>query len=579
VVEPETPAIATSRNARLGAWLASAAVLLFFGLQALGIQRGGIHWDEFAMLHLADLTHASGQLESGGRPGLAVALLLPLVAQCVDEIAVIHAARLLWLGITASFLVGVFVWLSELGRGRRGRCWDAAFGVALLALPPAFLDSSLEVRTDQLALAGGAWGGALLLASTRRPWLALLAGASFGIGLLGSQKLLYVAALAGLLALGQLMLARDLQPRREALRALALALGMAGVLVLFRFWAETSFVVPEASPARKPLSASFVASGFSLFEFYRGSIGWREYRSLLPELAPHLLLGLGLLFAHRRALRDGSGETGRLWLAWAALALGAGVALFHAAAFRYFWLTLGLFPAAAFALSRRAIGNAVAPRLRAVAVAGLVCALGLPALLHHARQWSDPQAVQRDSLGFVHRNFAPDVTGFHPESGLFCQAGAQPMPTYFSQHIYQTFETRRREREIRRLIDRFREHEVAFLMQSFRLNQFPVEVRRFWDENYQPYRGSIFVAGRRLAGMRGESVEFELLVPGRYRWLPLDGPQALAIGGQTIAPGGTVELEAGLQQAGFISDGSRGMLLLALNEAPGLAPLEFYAQP
>jgi hypothetical protein len=171
------------------------------------------------------------------------------------------------------------------------------------------------------------------------------------------------------------------------------------------------------------------------------------------------------------------------------------------------------------------------------------------------------------------------VAGFHPESGLFCQAGAQPLPTYFSQHIFQAFESPKRDRNVSRLIDTFRQRQVAFLMQSFRLNQFPVEVRRFWDQNYQPYRGSIFVAGRRLAGEWGERAEFELMVSGRYRWLPLDGSQSLAIGNHTVAPGGIVELEAGPQEANFVTDVPRGLLLLALNEAPGQAPLAFYAQP
>jgi hypothetical protein len=288
---------------------------------------------------------------------------------------------------------------------------------------------------------------------------------------------------------------------------------------------------------------------------------------------------VGLVLATLHALRRRSHQAHRLCLAWSVLALGAGVALFHAAAFRYFWLTLGLFPAAGFALSRRALLEAVEPRLRRVAVAALVAALGLPAVLHYASQWDDPQAIQRESLAFVHRNFAPDVAGFHPESGLFCQAGAQPLPTYFSQHIFQAFESPKRDRNVSRLIDTFRQRQVAFLMQSFRLNQFPVEVRRFWDENYQPYRGSIFVAGRRLAGERGERAEFELMVSGRYRWLPLDGSQSLAIGNHTVAPGGIVELEAGPQEANFVTDVPRGLLLLALNEAPGQAPLAFYAQP
>ena len=63
-------------------------------------------------------------------------------------------------------------------------------------------------------------------------------------------------------------------------------------------------------------------------------------------------------------------------------------------------------------------------------------------------------------------------------------------------------------------------------MQSFRLNQFPLELRRFWAANYQPYRASVFVAGRHLEGQRGAETSFELIVPGRYRWIPFESSPA-----------------------------------------------------
>jgi hypothetical protein len=129
-------------------------------------------------------------LHTGARPGLAVALLLPLVRACEDEIRVIREARVLWLGITALALAGLGAWLAQLEPDPARRRRTALLGVALLALVPAFLETSLQVRTDQLALAGGAWGGACLLASRRRAALALAAGAGFGAGWFGTQKLL-----------------------------------------------------------------------------------------------------------------------------------------------------------------------------------------------------------------------------------------------------------------------------------------------------------------------------------------------------------------------------------------------------
>lgn len=555
---------------------AAALTLLLLGLQVLAVFRANVHGDEFALLHMADLSAVSGKLEAGGRPGLGVALLLPLVTDCTDEIAVVRRARLLWVGITVLWLAGVWIWLAQLAPGERTRWRDAGLGVALLVLPPAFLETSLQVRTDQLALAGGAWGGALLLLSARRPGLALAAGACFGIGLLGSQKVVYVAALAGLLGAGTQLLAGDLKPSRELLRAGALAAGAAAALAAFRLWAGLHFGGPEAAQTQRPIDAAFVAGGFSLFDFYRNTLGWREYRSLLPELTPHLALAGAIGVATLGALRSRAPDAGRLLLASGALALGLAVALFHAAAFRYFWLTLGLFPAAALALARRPLAERLPPRPGRFAAAGLAALLALPAGLQLVGQLNDSQAVQRESLAFVHRNFSADAAGFQPESSLFCQAGAQPLPTYFSQHIYRAFESPKRARNIDRLLARFRDVPVEFLVQSFRLNQFPPEVRRFWDENYQPYRASVFVAGRRLSGARGARNEFELLVPGRYRWLPLGGRQPVAIEGRVVAPGETLALARGRHEARFLEDVPRGLLLLALNEPPGEAPLAFY---
>ena len=54
-------------------------------------------------------------------------------------------------------------------------------------LLPAFLEWSLQVRSDHIALVGATWGGVALLASRRRPALAVCAGLCFGIGWLSSQ--------------------------------------------------------------------------------------------------------------------------------------------------------------------------------------------------------------------------------------------------------------------------------------------------------------------------------------------------------------------------------------------------------
>jgi hypothetical protein len=555
--------------------LVAAVLLLALCVRVASVFQANVHWDEFGLLHFADRTATTGVLTAGGRPGLAVAMLLPFVEHCDDEVSVIRRARLLWVAFTVLWLLGTACWIAELLPDRATRWRDAALGTALVALVPAVVESSLQVRTDQVALAGGAWGGALLLGSRRIPALALAAGLCLGIAFLGSQKALYLATLAALLAAGQGVLLRELRPSREALRAVLAAGGAAAALVGFRLWADAAFEVPVRSTVAKPLASEFVRHSFSTFDFYRNTIGWDQYRALLPGLAAHGVLLVGLVAASVAAVRRRE-WAGPLTLAWAVLALGAAVALFHAAAFSYFWMTLGMFPAIALALARGRAEAVVPQRLRGLAEAGVWTLLLVPGALQMTAMLHDAQDVQRESLGFVHRNFPREAAGFHPESALFCQEEPKPFQTYYSQHIYRDFTGPNRELLQNRLVGRFRNRPVAFIVQSFRLNQFPAEVRRFWAENYQPYRASVFVAGRRLEGARGEAREIELIVPGRYRWIPFTGPQPLAVAEQVVPPGGIVELESGHHPVRFVEDVPGGMLVLALAEPPGEAPLPFY---
>jgi len=611
----------------------AAGLGLFVASRAASIASTAVNWDEFALLDRVARTARTGVPETGGRPGLAEWLLLPIVSACSDEIATVQHARWLWLGLTLCFLAGLYALLVELLRGRPQRHHDALFGVALLALVPAFLDWSLQVRTDQLALAGGVWGGMLLLASQRRAPLALAAGALFGVGYLGSQKLLYAAALAGLLAAGRPWLERDVRPAREALRATLCLAGFGLVFAAFRAAMGAAFDVPPSHPSQRMMTPYQVGRALDTFDFYRNSLGFSQYRAMLPTLIPHALLlvacaAAGSLAWRRSAAEAESGrkparseaqpsevtqtgrksarsetqpsevtQTGRkpacgdpqasadhasgptLLLALAVLALGAGVAAFHAGAFFYFWMTLGLFPAVAFALALAPLRDTLLPaaaRPRALAAALLWAALAIPGAVKAVALLADTQGVQRDSLAFIRRNFEPGDAGFHPERALFCGFAASPLPLYFSQTIYRDFVGPQAEANLAHMEQRFRREPIRFLVQSFRLNQFPVELRRFWSENYQPYRGSVFVAGRHLEGARGATSGFELIVPGRYRWLPTDAPHEVRIDETLVAAGGIVALAPGPHTAGFVEDATGGMLVLALDDPPGPAPLAFY---
>jgi hypothetical protein len=406
-----------------------------------------------------------------------------------------------------------------------------------------------------------------------------LAGLLFGAGYLATQKIAYVGALVGVLALGQLRLTRDFRPAREALRVGVCAAAMALTIAGFEIATTTGFEIPQEQTALGLLKPAVVGAQISEFEYYRKTIGFSQYRKIAPTLAPHFLLLAALLAATVANLRARTTRTDGLWIAWAVLAVGLAVGAFHASAFAYFWMTLGLFPAVAFAVAASDMRDSLPAgreRIAVLVTAGLWLLLGTQGVVRMAELSIDSQSTQRESLAFIHRNFAATDAGFHPEHGPFCRREAEPIRVYFSQVIFRHFAGRSREVHTRRLLDDLRSRPVKFVVQSFRLNQFPVEIRRFLADNYQPYRASVFVAGRQLAGSAGERSDFELIVPGRYRWLPVNGPHPIRIGSRTLAPGAVAEFDAGHYTAEFVEDVPGGALVLALKDPPSKAPLSFY---
>lgn len=560
--------------------LCAVAGLLFIAVicaRIASIFTVAFNWDEFALFNRVAQAIDDGILRASGHAGLTEIVLTPLVEGCQDEIAVGRAARGLWQILTLAYLAGIGILLAELLRGWPHRIHDAALGTALLGALPVFLEWSLQVRSDHIALVGGLWGGVALLVSRRHLFAAPISGLCFGLGWVASQKAAYVAALMVLLALAQLVIVREWRPRREIIRGLLVG-GMAAALVYgFDQYVAATFELLVGQPKGLLPEASQVTRHLDVFNFYRNTIGYGQYAELVPTLIPHavlfaLLVAASIAAARRRLSAD------RIFLAWAVLALGVVVGGFHAGAFGYFWMTLGLFPAVALAIALGPIRELVVARnpsrMRAASVLVWI-ALALPATLALASLLRDTQFVQRESLGFVHRNFSSGQAGFHPESALFCESD-QPIGTWMSFTIYEQFGGAGREANSRRMIERFRETPVYYLVESFRLNQFPVELRRFWADNYQPYRASVFVAGRRLEGIRGDTAHFEIIIPGNYRWIPHTGPQAIRIGERTLMPGDVLSLSQGEHTASFPEDVPGGMLVLAVDDPPAPAPLAFY---
>jgi hypothetical protein len=362
-------------------------------------------------------------------------------------------------------------------------------------------------------------------------------------------------------------------------RLLATVAAFLGLIAAFDAATTVGLEVPEGQSALASLTPSVVGKQLSEFDYYRKTIGFSQYLGILPSLVPHALLLAALIAATIAGLLARKERMDGLWIAWATLALGGAVAAFHASAFAYFWMTLGLFPAVALAVSADSLRRALPDgreRTAALVTAGLWLLLVSQGAVRAAEMSIDTQGVQRESLAFVHRNFESTDAGFHPEHGPFCRREDETLGLYFSQVLYRHFAGPHRETYARNFLGHFRERPVKFLLESFRLNQFPVEIRRFFAENYQPYRASVFVAGRRLEGDRGQPIPFELIAAGRYRWLPFQEPQIVRIGDQVLEPGQVAHFDAGQHAAEFSVEAGMGMLVLALDDPPSLAPLSFY---
>jgi hypothetical protein len=579
---------------RFDAWLGRGLALLLVALLALhaaAIATESFHWDEFALFARVRASVDGDRLHGGGRPGLAVLLLMPLVEGCRDEIATLLAARGAWTAVTALFVLGWFVLLRQACR-RSGRpATGAALGVALLVLVPVFLRWSLQVRTDPPALACAAWAGVALLASRRRPALAAAAGALFGAGFLITQKVAYVAALVLLLGLADLTAERiDRRAVRGLLlRAAGCAAGAGAVALAYRAVVARALVAP-------PLLD--VAGGLRIFDFYRTFVGYDAYLKMLPTLAPHLGW-IGLLVAATAAALAGRIAARReVVLAWAILALGAAVCVFHRGRFPYFWMTLGLFPATAAAVAVEPVAELLGDRRRLRAVVALsLLVLAIPGTRAAAALLADTQAIQRESLAFVDRSFPRATHGFQADGALFCRADPEPLPVFLGAEIYRRFGGPDARRETDLLLARLRERPVDFIVRSEHLLWLPPEILELWDRHYRLYRAAVMIPARELAGGEGAAVPFDLLVGGTYRWRAARKAAGVAgtpvaIDGRPVADGEAIDLAAGPHRAELRSTSAasagapdaaatpgavRGVLVLAVADRPAPSAEPFYS--
>jgi hypothetical protein len=544
--------------------LVIAIGLAFVVTQFVGVFTESVNWDELALVNRANLTLKLGALEGGGRPGLAVLGLLPFVSGCEDTFPTLMAIRIAWAIVTLGSLGAFYMLLSRALRSAPDRWMIAALGVALIALVPVFMRWSLQVRTDQPAIAAALWGSVALLYSRSRTWLAVVGGALWAISYLFTQKGIYLIGLGGIVALGDLFVDGEFDRRRDLKRMGFLVLGGVAALGAYKLIVPLFFA---------PAKTVAVGRGLESFAYYRKLFGFRVYESMIPTLYPQLVMLALLVPAIFIAYRRKSAQRRPLLIAIAVATAGVAVGWFHAAAFPYFWMTLGLFPACAIALGWRGIAEMLGRASKLVAIA-VWLALLWSAIPYRAEVLHDTQDVQRRPFAFVARNFDASARGFNADGALFCRADPEPFRAYLRETVDKFFNGPGGEQFSQGFINEFRRRPVAFLVESFLLKPFPPSVRTFWDTHYVSYADNVAIPGRRLHGGAGAQIELDIIVGGNYRWF---GPGAASIDGHAVEAGGLIALAVGPHVATLTQDTPAALIALAVKDAPGPQAPEFHA--
>lgn len=553
------------RSMRVVRWGAVALLVVYAVMHVLAIWTESINWDELALLARAEKAARTGVLDGGGRPGLAVVVLEPFVDGCDSVIAVVHRARLVWALFTFGLFAGAFFFIRAAAHRTSLATDDALLGVAAFMLLPVVMRWSLQVRTDQPAIACAIWGGVALLASRRHVAFAVLSGFAIGVGYLFSQKAIYIAAVVLLVAAGDVFADAEVRLRRAVLRLAALVAGAAIALALYRFVVEAAYVAPARVVT--------VEHGLDLFRWYRNIVGLRVYHGMLPTLWPQI--ALLVMVVHGFSLSRGYGASWRVsGIALGVIVAGLGVAMFHAAAFPYFAITLGVFVAIAIGIGWSSVRER-APRLARVGGGIALLVLVALAVPYRAELIRDTQAIQRITLAAAD-SLPHDLRGFHPDGALVCRGDPSPLPVFLRENVEKTFSIKHAEENSTKLIAEFRSRPVAFVVRTHRFRQFPRVIQAFWSEHYVPYAGTLDLAGARIGGESGNAQEIDVLVAGAYRWHPR-GRERIAVEGRTLAAGDIVSLSAGRHVVTTIDRGS-GDLVLAVDLRREPSSAGFYAE-
>ena len=175
------------------------------------------------------------------------------------------------------------------------------------------------------------------------------------------------------------------------------------------------------------------------------------------------------------------------------------------------------------------------------------------------------------SLQFIAESFGPNEYAFQAEHALFCQGDPDPFAVYITPAIVTRFYGPDSEAYTASFLERFRTKPVMFIVDSWRLGQFPEPVQEMILGSFVPYRYAVWVPGRTVRPNTDQSRPFEVTVSGEYRWwqdAPVVEGTVLHLNGSELHPGQSLRLEPGLYELRLEGDAREGTLALDLEVPP-----------
>jgi hypothetical protein len=394
-------------------------------------------------------------------------------------------------------------------------------------------------------------------------WQAALAGMLFGVAILSTQKAVYVIALCVLL-FATSTAARIQSGARSKAREFVLACSRLAVVLAVAAVVVGIYValVPEAA---RLASGTGVAGAIDTMNWTRSTQGYRIYTVHAHRLIVHwVLFAILIAWTVRALIRKDRSEVVLLCTCWSILFLGLAVIRFHGSSFPYFIMTAGLFPALALSMAS-ASPLVLTGRSAWPIIVSLIVMAGLQSAAESIEMLVDTQVEQRETLRLVTDSPLRDRRGYQVEGALLCTRDPDPIPTMFSQDIWRKFKkSAMAEQNTADFIAGLRSRSVAYVVESYRLRQFPEPILSFLASHYLWYSSSLFIAGFGIEPGR-PAQDIDVIVRGRYRWdpSPIDATATLQVGSVVLRPSEVVELDVGSHRITHDDRDAQGKLILA----------------